>query len=115
MGLRSDIVRIYLSEKSSIKYDSTVDRYLDGLSVLYIEYRISAVTIVSFEHKDKFSVVFNKSDFHSLFVRIVSKRKCVQRADTSFLTKFHDSKIDRYFFKYLIVVIQIPTLYLVVL
>lgn len=102
-------------EKSNIKHDSIVDKHLDGLFVLHVECRILVVTMISFEHEDEFLVAFNKFDFYSLFVRIISKRKCVQRVDAPFPTKSHDGKIDRCFPKHLIVVIQILTLHLVVL
>ncbi len=115
MGLRSGIVRIHLPEKSSIKHNPAVDRNLDRLSVLHVECRTSAVTMVSSEHGDEFSAAFDKLSFHSLFVWMVSNRKCVQRADAPFPTEFHDGKIDRCFPKHLAVVIQIPTLHLVIL
>lgn len=115
IGLLSGIVRIYLPEKGSIKHNPTIDRNLDGLSVLYIKCHTSAVTIVSSEYRDKFSTKLNKLGFHPLFVRIVPKRKYIQRANTPFPIEFHHSKIDRRFPKYLAVIIQIPTLHLVVL
>ena len=77
MGLRSNIVRIYLLEKRSIKYKPAIDRNLNRLFVLHIEYRTSVVTIVSSKYRDEFSAVFNKLGFYSLFVRIVLKRKYV--------------------------------------
>lgn len=115
MRLRSNIIRIYFSKKSNIKHDLIVDKHLNGLFVLYVECRILAMTIISFEHKDEFLIAFNKFDFYSLFVRIILKKKCVQRANASFFTKFYDNKINRCFLKHLIVVIQILTLHFVVL
>ena len=112
--LRFDIIEIYLSKKSNIKYNSTIYKNLDKLSILYIEYCISTITIISFKHKNKFLIVFNKFDFYLLFVRIISKRKYVQRINMFFLTKFYNNKIDRNFLKYLIVVIQILTFYFIV-
>ena len=115
MGLRSGIVRIHLPEKSSIKHDPAVDRNLDGISILHVECCTSAVTMVSSEYGDEFSAAFNKLGFHPLFVRMVPRRKCVQRADALFPTEFHDGKVDRCFPKDLAVVIQIPILHFVVL
>jgi len=71
--------------------------------------------MVSSEYGDEFSAASNKLGFHPLFVRMVPKRKCVQRGDALFPTEFHDGKVDRCFPKHQAVVIQIPTLHLVVL
>ena len=48
------MVRVYLLEKGSIKYNPIINRNLNGLSVLYIEYYILVVTVVSSKYRDEF-------------------------------------------------------------
>lgn len=113
--MRPGIVRIHLPEESSIQHNPAVDGYLDGLPVLHVKCRTLAVTVLSSEHGDEFPAAFNEMGFHLHFVPMILKRECVQCADALFPTEFHNGKIDGRFPKHLAVVIQIPTLHLVVL
>ena len=52
--------RSYLT--GQFKHDSAVDRYLNGLSLLHVKCRISAVTMVSSEQGGEFSLCLDATE-----------------------------------------------------
>lgn len=94
IGLWSGVVRIHLSEESSVKHDTAINGYCDGLSLLHEEGLASAVTMVSSEHKDDFPAVFNEVCLHLLFIRIILERECVQCVNALFPQNFTVARLS---------------------